>query len=334
MYSKYSSGLFLLLLIGAALAHRDGRRRLSSIGPYLSLGVALLLFLPHLLWLVHNNFLPFEYAQERLERNPDYYPALISTVLMVAGQVIALLFALLLLIVLYDQRRAPSSAPAASFDRIFLSFAAFGPFILAFFMSLIFGYHIRDMWETPFWNFIGLWAIVFLRPALMPQDVRRFAMTLGVALCAALLVFIGSVSLGPYVSHKNNRMIFPGSKLSQNIIDTWHGRFRTPLHYVIGDVWPAGNVAWYADDRPHVFVDGEPKINPWIDPAQLKKEGGVVVWCIHCGERLMSEDMPSALKKKFPEAQIQPPLTLKRITYANVSPAVIGWALIPPEGRE
>jgi hypothetical protein len=102
------------------------------------------------------------------------------------------------------------------------------------------------------------------------------------------------------------------------------------LRYVIGDVWPAGNVAWYADDRPHVFLDGNPRISPWIDPDDLKKSGGVIIWCIHCGSREEPRTESENIKALMAHAEVQAPLTLKRMTFANVSPAEIGWAILPP----
>ena len=332
MYTKYSSGLFLLTLAGSMLAHRDGRRRLTSVGPYLAVAVAVVLLLPHLSWLVHNDFIPWKYTQGRLERNYDQYSVAITTVLMVVGQLIALLFAMLLMLVLYDRRRAPERAPAASFDRVFLSFAAFGPFLTTFCLSLFFGYHIRDMWETPFWNFIGLWAVVFFRPALTSFDLHRFSIAWVLVFFAGLLAFVSNETLSPYVTAKPKRTIFPGHRLSDAIISQWHARFHAPLHYVIGNTWLAGNVAWYADDRPHVLMEGDPSISPWIDMSDLKKSGGVIVWCIHCGEKHIGPDsVPDALQTEFPQAQVQAPLTLLRMTFANVSPAVIGWAIVPPE---
>ena len=334
MYTKYSTGLFLLVLGASMLAHRDGRRRLTGIGPYLAVAVTFVLFLPHLLWLVHNNFLPLDYTQGRLERNPNHYSAAITTLLMVAGQFISLLFAMLLIVVLYDRRRTPSRKISQSFDRLFLTFAAFGPFLAMFCLSLVFGYHIRDMWQTPFWNFIGLWALVFLRPALGAETLRRFAWAWGLVFLIGLLLFVANETLSPFVTTKPKRTIFPGKNLSQYIVDTWHGRFHAPLRFVIGDAWPAGNVAWYAEDRPHVLMDGDARISPWVDANELKKSGGVIVWCIHCGERVIGSAMPDGLQASFPHAEVQEPLTLNRMTFANVPPAVVGWAIVAPEDGE
>ncbi|MDR3450517.1 MAG: glycosyltransferase family 39 protein [Alphaproteobacteria bacterium] len=331
MYTKYSTALFLMMLAASLFAHRDGRKRLTSVGPYLSVTIAILLFLPHLSWLINNHFLPMQYAMGRFERYPEHYTALITTSLMVAGQFLALIFMMLAMVALYDRRRAPSRKPAASFDRIFLSFAAFGPFAATFVLSLVFGYHIRDMWETPFWNFLGLWIVVFLRPSLQPQDLRRFALAWALVFATGLVLFLANEVLSPFVTTKPKRTIFPGKHLSHLLTDTWHDRFHTPLTYVVGDTWPAGNVAWYSGDRPHVYIDGNAEISPWIDAADLKRSGGIIVWCMRCGGQLVPNTLTPELQKEFPQAQIQEPLTLDRITYAQVPPAIVGWAIVPPQ---
>src|SRR5262249_38681076 len=51
-------GLFLLL-------DRDARPSLKTAGPYVAALIALLIALPHLVWLVENDFLPFRYAEAR-----------------------------------------------------------------------------------------------------------------------------------------------------------------------------------------------------------------------------------------------------------------------------
>lgn len=330
LYSKYSSGLFLIALVVAMLSHRDGRKRLRGIGPYLSILVAVLLFLPHLQWLIQNDFIPWQYTAGRLERHTDHYSTLLTTTLLVAGQFIALFLFLLLLIVLYDRARAREQKPAASFDRIFLSYAAFGPFVVTFLMSLILGYHIRDMWQTPYWNFVGLWAVVFIRPPLLPDDIRRFAMAWMLVFVTTLVLFVANETLSPYVTAKPKRTIFPGKHISQMIADQWHESFHTPLRYVVGDTWPAGNVAFYAEDRPHVVMDGDLRISPWIDQADLKKSGGIVIWCIQCSLHKEPQSSQENLHFWLAQAQVQEPLTLKRMTDADVPPVIVGWAIVPP----
>src|SRR6185312_10862094 len=51
-----------------------------------------------------------------------------------------------------------------------------------------------------------------------------------------------------------------------------------PVSYVIGSMWDGGNVAHYAPDHPRVLIDGSPGRAPWIDLADLRTKGAVVVW--------------------------------------------------------
>jgi len=43
-------------------------------------------------------------------------------------------------------------------------------------------------------------------------------------------------------------------------------------------MWDGGNVAHYASEHPRVLIDGKPARAPWIDLADLKARGAVVVW--------------------------------------------------------
>ena len=45
-----------------------------------------------------------------------------------------------------------------------------------------------------------------------------------------------------------------------------------------GDVWIAGNIAFYGAERPSVFIDADPAKSPWITPAALARQGAVLIW--------------------------------------------------------
>ena len=52
---------------------------------------------------------------------------------------------------------------------------------------------------------------------------------------------------------------------------------------------------------------GDYKISPWIDPADLTHEGGIIVWCVrYCGAHGFDEKMPDFIKDEFPQAETQP----------------------------
>ena len=83
-----------------------------------------------------------------------------------------------------------------------------------------------------------------------------------------------------------------------------------------GDVWLAGNVAFYGADRPSVFIDADPVKSPWIKPEALVQRGAVLIWS--------ASDPPPAWLGRFPAAQPQPPIELPYVPSLGHQPARLG----------
>lgn len=340
LYSKYSTVLLLGVFVFLVVARPEARRCLKKPGPYLALLLTALLFLPHLVWLWQHDFLPFAYIRERLEvagpatryvTPPAFFPPLLlSPLVFLVAQILALLPATLLFLVLDDRPEASREViKVDKFDRTFLAAITFVPMTLTLAMSIVLGFKIHDMWGAPFFNFAGLWALAVFYP-LGARLRMRFFCAWAIIFLAALLGHAGGNFLTPYVGNKPLRVHFPGAELSRQVTAVWHRRYAEPLTYVIGNTWLAGNIAYYAPERPQVYIDGDPVISPWVDANDLKRRGGILVWNeIHKTHR--GEDRENALRRAFPQAEIQKPLEIPQQTGADLLPALIGWAIVPPQ---
>lgn len=334
LYTKYSSALLLVSLAALMILHPESRRRLCSKGPWLALATTVVLLVPHIVWLFKHDFMPFTYADGRFE-HPSFglLDILIAPALFVFWQAATLLPAVALYIFSFGLPK--KIVPASSFDKAFLYFMAFGPAAITALVAITTEGVIRNMWATPFWNFIGLWTVFCFQPVFTRENLRRFA---GIALFLFVIGLAGFFSvekLAPYVTHKTKRINFSGKHFALQISQAWHARYGQPLRYVVGDTWIGGNIAWYAPDRPHQLTDGNYKISPWIDPADIKRYGGVIVWCGYCDTRDKDRIRPPAyLHDAFPRAVIQPPLVFPQATGAKVPEAMVEWAIIPPAGME
>lgn len=334
MYSKYSTALLLLVLSFLMVAQPLAARRFKGYGPYLTLAIFVALVLPHFLWLRHNEFLPFTYALDRMqpESKPHVVPNFIfSPMVFLAGQLFALI-PIVLMFFVFGRNGASDEKKADSFDQAFLHAVTFGPFVLTLLTSAIFGFRIRDMWGMPFWSFLGLWAVAHFHPSMARESLTRFVYAWSVVVVASLGIFWGSNILYPYVEQKTARIHFPGRALAQQITEAWHQRYNTPLRYVIGDTWVAGNVAFYSPERPHVFIKGDKSISTWIKSQDLKQSGGVIVWCVrHClGQQEPPDEVPDFVENRYPQARIQKSFFLARQTEAEIPPVKMGWAIVPP----
>ncbi|MDD5586983.1 MAG: hypothetical protein PHY92_08535, partial [Alphaproteobacteria bacterium] len=189
------------------------------------------------------------------------------------------------------------------------------------------------------WNFIGLWAVVYVVPKPDKAALRRFAAGWCFVFLLGLAAFAGSNRLYPHFKNEGMRVHYPGEAISEAVTKAWQDRFQRPLAYIqrpltyiIGNTWPAGNIAYYAKpfsygSRPHVLISADYAINPWVQPEDVWEKGGVIVWG---GNVFSTLYIPSYLIARFPGAEIQQPLVLPWQTNAALPPVLIGWAIVPP----
>jgi hypothetical protein len=89
-------------------------------------------------------------------------------------------------------------------------------------------------------------------------------------------------------------------------------------------MWLGGNVSRYSAERPRTLIDGKPERAPWIDLADLRRRGAVVIWTD--GDR---GKVPDDYARLAPNAEVQAPLTLP-MRWGN-GDMTFGWAIVRPE---
>ena len=128
---------------------------------------------------------------------------------------------------------------------IFLIFINIVPLILVLCTSLFTGSKIRTMWMTPFYLFIGLFAVYILRKNINLKKLNNF-----------IIVFIFLFLFSPFVysyvsiSKDNKRTDYPGKQIAQKVQLEWDQDFDEPIQFVIGDEWKAGNLSYHLKSRP------------------------------------------------------------------------------------
>lgn len=345
LYSKYSMGILLVVLAGLLLGHPDARRRLRGPGPYAAFGLALLLFMPHFLWLVAHAFQPLGYAESRTAQAVHFLQRLTQPLGFTAAQVLSLLAMLLLFAVTAWGRIGWNRDALAktSFNHFFLHAVTFGPLMIILGASIIIGFRPRDMWGSCLWNFIGLWLMVFVATGIDAASLKRFWRGWFFVFILALAVLAASNLFYPYVRKNTLRIHFPGKPLAEAVTGAWRERYQrpmadrsSPLVYIIGDTWLAGNVAYYAGGlsgmmRPHIVIVPGIATSPWALPEDIWSKGGILLWCSDkCRHNVDLYSIPSYLKWRFPGAILQKPLTFPYQTKQDLEPATVGWAILPP----
>jgi hypothetical protein len=156
------------------------------------------------------------------------------------------------------------------------------------------------------------------------ENMRRFAVGWASVLVVVAGVFTIQQTFGGYLVRKPLRTQFPGRELARTVEHRWRQLAGgAPLTVVAGDVWLAGNVAFYGDDRPSVFIDADTRKSPWITPELIARGGAVFVWQDSVG-------VPPWLGN-YPAAQRQPPIELSYVPALRHAPARLGWAILLPK---
>ncbi|HZE47842.1 MAG TPA: glycosyltransferase family 39 protein [Xanthobacteraceae bacterium] len=324
LWAKYFIVVLALPLALFLLLDRDARRALKTPGPYVAVLVGLCVALPHMVWLVQNDFLPFRYADARAAPVRGILDHVVHPLVFVVGQIVWLLPSGLIALPLVRPRREAQKSSVDAFDRRIVTLLAFGPAALLIAGSVITGRGLIAMWGYPLWLFVGLWVVIATGPATEWARARRAALAWGAVTALYAVAFVLQYGVLPFVDHRYRASLFPGDRLGAEISTRFRAATGAPLAYVIGSMWLGGNISRYSVERPRTLIDAKPERAPWIDPADLKRRGAVVVWTD--GDR---NTVPEPYARFAAGAQVQPPLTLP-MRWGSNGEMLFGWAIVPP----
>jgi hypothetical protein len=96
-----------------------------------------------------------------------------------------------------------------------------------------------------------------------------------------------------------------------------------------GGEFATNNIAVYSPDRPRVIVHANVDLSPWIDRADLRKRGAVLVW----EDGQVDAPALARLRSDYPGLEVKAPLVLPRQTLVargRVQPVRVHIAIVPP----
>jgi len=355
LWAKYFVVVLAAPIIVFALLDRDARKLLATPGPYIAAAVALIVAAPHLVWLVKTDFLPLAYAEHRAVLPRGWYDHLWRPFEFAAGQLFFLIPSLLIAAPLFWRRRATQSPLIAAeagiqdlsrgagnggpgsplsrgrtgygadaFDYRIVTWLAFGPLATVLAMSAVSGRLVVAMWGYPLWLFLGTWLVMTARGALDAVRLARIVTAWAIVFACLALAFVVNYDVLPRFDHRYRAVFFPGGELGGQITQLYEKATGKPPAYVVGTMWDGGNLAHYSPAQPRVLVDGNPARAPWIDPADLKRQGAIVVW---------TEGDLTKVPKQFAAvaggAEVQAPLLLRN--RRGDGSVYAGWAILKPQ---
>jgi hypothetical protein len=322
-WAKYFVPLLAIPMALFVLAEPTARRVLATPGPYVAIAVGLLVVSPHLVWLITHDFLPLQYVDVRFSEAKSTWDHLKWPGIFLAGQFFWLIPSFFIALPLVQPRATSHSTPADKFDWWYFTTIVFLPAILLLASSLVSGRRLITMWGYPFWLFLGLWMVMTARVLIDRERLERVIVIWSIVTICYALAFMVDYLVMPFIGTHYRTSLFPGDRLAQEITQRYQAVTGRRLAYVIGDMWLAGNIHNYGATHPRAIIDGKLERVPWVDPADLRARGAVVVWT--ADDR---DNLPPPYRTGLEQgAQIQPPFDLPmRWGHGIVK---VGWAIVP-----
>jgi 4-amino-4-deoxy-L-arabinose transferase-like glycosyltransferase len=320
LLAKYQSAIPLagiLLAIGLGGAWREVRHRRGTAAAVL---LALVLFSPHLAWLVQHDFITLQYASLSAKNlGPLERLARIVVFLLLQVRVMSALLAAAGLWLLWQRRRGaaalppqnPAASPAAMRRAWLIGLIVF-PLATVLLVCLVGGVRLQDHWGFQPLQFISLWLAWRLRGVAGDGFARLVLLVL--AAHTALAVTYARPAWDSTASTRQSRAgqyFFPAQALADQVMADWRAVTTCPLRFVVGPPFEAGIVSVYSRSGAQVFEHGQGYKSPWVEPAALASAGAVHI------ERDVAPEVSGAVKR------------------GQADPAGRGeathWAIVPPQ---
>lgn len=201
--------------------------------------------LPHLIWLVDNNYITITYAFHRTGiGNSNFFEAHLLYPLIFLGKQIGILIPFFIML-FFIVSKLKIKINYKDKKLMFLIAVNIVPIALMLLTSLFMGVKIRTMWMTPFYLFMGVLFIYMFQKKIALNKLKYF-------FSIFLILFIFSPMTYFYISktQTDKRTDYPGKKISQLVQEKWENNFKNKIGLVAGDEWHGGNLSYHLKSRP------------------------------------------------------------------------------------
>lgn len=323
--AKYQAAVLFLPLLVVLLITQEGRKSLTTAGPWLGAVLATMVVLPHLQWLYENEFAAVSYLENTYVENPHksspsgwndrlYYPVAFS--INSFNNVIPLL---LLCIPLFRARKL--DIQYSSFKTLFLTAIALGPLIMTLIFGLITGEKLVPRWATPYFAWLPLFILVRVKPEITDKRFRTIAtccLALGVTFCALRTTYQYYKPLYKE-KHWDSDEFMPAREEMTHAEKLWQEYYTYPMPYLGGLHYHVAELTAYSKFTPIPFFGLNPNESHWMDPEDFRIRGGMIL-IRH--DRRKTQEVSERLKSNYPDAVFIGSHTFKPISQLDVEPTV------------
>ena len=206
--------------------------------------VFIVLLVPHLIWLLNNDFISVSYGLKRTGLEGSGFLDHFKHPIIFLVKQIGILIPFFLLVYLLV-KKIKFKINLNDKKLLFLIFVNILPIGLMFITSLVTGSKVRTMWMTPFYLFFGVLFVYSLQSQINIKKINSF-------LYGFLFLFFFSPILYSYesISKTDKRTDYPGKEIAAKVQIIWNQDFDKEIEFVTGNEWNAGNLSYHLKSRP------------------------------------------------------------------------------------
>ena len=210
----------------------------------ISLEVFIVLLIPHLIWLINNDYNTITYGLDRTGLENASLLNHITYPLIFLGKQIGILIPFFVMS-FFLVKKLKFKISLKDKKLLFLVFINLVPVGLMFLTSMLTGSKIRTMWMTPFYLFFGVLIVYLFQAQINLKKLNSF-------ISVFLILFIFSPFAYAYISitETDKRTDYRGKEIAIKTQYAWDQNHKEPITIVLGDEWVAGNLSYHLKSRP------------------------------------------------------------------------------------
>ena len=285
LWAKYAILHLVAPLVALFFSVPIWRARLSAAGPWLAALICLALIAPHFIDVAHKGATTLRFAARTLDAS---FPVRLGWMAEFVADCAAVQLGMASIALAACGRAALIGAIRAMFAPatrtrldLFLHAAAFGP-ILVIIGAAPLGVHTHYLWITPLTlGFAAWWGHAAARAGLRALPGRAWG-AYGALAALFALSYIGVRDLDARLSRSPTYPEMDGPGLAALAQQYWAGRASGPIPYIVSlneqrGLQAAGSIVFDLPYRVRVLENDEALNAPWLDLADLKRRGALVV---------------------------------------------------------
>ncbi len=280
LLSKYFAGVLAVTILLAALRHENRARYFRSLSPYLSVAVAALIVAPHIYWLAMSGAPPMRYLARVSGQGLGQATSFAAGAL--AGSFAQNLLAVVLIGI--AARGQPSGARTQRLELLIILVLA--PLVLSIAAALALRTKISSNMLIGVFSLGPLLAIELFGARGLPR-LRTWATRGAVVLSLGALLASPAIGFAKAWYGRDPEDREPRRELAEAATKLWREKTGLPLAYVGGSFRYDNAVAFYSQDRPHVFVRFDLFGNRWVTVDEIVRKGLLSV-CIKTDDECLT----------------------------------------------